>query len=401
MGSIRFKCECGKEFSVPETLAGKKGRCPGCGSLVIIPAKAPIPGDADRAAGSTGEAGASSPASGDPYGAPVSGAAVPHVPSAAAAGMIAPSHAPPGTPPYAGPYPPSPLYLPPYAPPGYSPPYPHAPAPVPGSPENEPRPHYVPSSLEVSVSGCIKEAWGVIKDSAGHFVAASFIYLPLVWGLVWLPYFIGWGIFAFLAPPFFAGMHYFCLKKLRGQTARPWELFRGFKVYGSSLGAFLLIHALPGLAFVPTIILSSAFSRPWFRMWPSPVAIFGVIGTVAALAVSITVMVGYSLTYFFIVDRGMGPWASMVSSWRMAWQEKWRILAILILAYLANVVGALLLAVGLCVTLPLSFVALASVYHRLSLAQYQRATAEVKAEPRDRMSHVPERERRPTDECAY
>lgn len=35
---IRFHCEnCGQKFSVPETLAGKRGRCPKCKNIVVVP----------------------------------------------------------------------------------------------------------------------------------------------------------------------------------------------------------------------------------------------------------------------------------------------------------------------------------------------------------------------------
>jgi len=36
--SILLKCKCGKTLSVKPELAGKKGKCPGCGSLFTIPA---------------------------------------------------------------------------------------------------------------------------------------------------------------------------------------------------------------------------------------------------------------------------------------------------------------------------------------------------------------------------
>ncbi|MEI7837970.1 MAG: hypothetical protein WCK05_16325 [Planctomycetota bacterium] len=36
---ITFKCECGKSFKVDQRLAGKLGRCPGCGVTVRIPGR--------------------------------------------------------------------------------------------------------------------------------------------------------------------------------------------------------------------------------------------------------------------------------------------------------------------------------------------------------------------------
>jgi len=36
-GYIRFSCECGKKLKVPSSYAGKNGKCPKCGSRVLVP----------------------------------------------------------------------------------------------------------------------------------------------------------------------------------------------------------------------------------------------------------------------------------------------------------------------------------------------------------------------------
>jgi hypothetical protein len=36
--AIAVRCECGKKFSAPEKLAGKRVKCPGCGGPIAIPA---------------------------------------------------------------------------------------------------------------------------------------------------------------------------------------------------------------------------------------------------------------------------------------------------------------------------------------------------------------------------
>ncbi len=406
MGSIRFRCECGKEFSVPDTLAGKKGRCPSCGSIVIIPAVPSAPEGSQQEA-SPGARPDRVPGDGPtPVIVPsplASGAAIPHPPPYGAAGA-------PPTLPYPGHYAPPPGYVPPYVSPGY-PPHGFYPAAPPAPPrEAEPRPYYVPPSLEVAVWGCIKEAWGVIRDSIGHFVAATAIYLAFVWGLVWLPLYIGWMIFVFLAPPFFAGMHYFCLKKVRGEAARPGDLFRGFKLYGKALGAFLLIHLLAVPAFIPLVVVLSTGGGFLPAHGTGALATLGRIAVSMPVLISIGVVVVCSLAYFFIVDRGMGPLQALVSSWRMVLRARWRVPVVLFLTYSATLVGFALLLVGLCVTVPLSIVSLASVYHRLSLAQYYAAVAgwqggvtkrQSTEEPPPASLPAPERSRPPRRDRAY
>lgn len=40
---IELSCTCGKKIKVPDTMAGKRGKCPGCGSALEIPAAPPPP----------------------------------------------------------------------------------------------------------------------------------------------------------------------------------------------------------------------------------------------------------------------------------------------------------------------------------------------------------------------
>jgi hypothetical protein len=35
--SITFACDCGRTINAPDTAAGKKARCPGCGDLIKVP----------------------------------------------------------------------------------------------------------------------------------------------------------------------------------------------------------------------------------------------------------------------------------------------------------------------------------------------------------------------------
>ncbi|MBI4964219.1 MAG: hypothetical protein HY913_13150 [Desulfomonile tiedjei] len=43
--SIRFHCDCGASFEVPDDQAGLAGRCLGCGTQLTIPEKSQIPVD--------------------------------------------------------------------------------------------------------------------------------------------------------------------------------------------------------------------------------------------------------------------------------------------------------------------------------------------------------------------
>lgn len=59
---IRVNCECGKSFAVADQYAGKKGKCPGCGHVVQVPA------GAVAAVGASSIGAPSAVASADPVG---------------------------------------------------------------------------------------------------------------------------------------------------------------------------------------------------------------------------------------------------------------------------------------------------------------------------------------------
>ncbi|MCE9583534.1 MAG: hypothetical protein K8T20_13695 [Planctomycetes bacterium] len=47
---ISLRCSCGKKLHVPDTMAGKKGKCPGCGASVAVPRAGYIDEDGDEVA---------------------------------------------------------------------------------------------------------------------------------------------------------------------------------------------------------------------------------------------------------------------------------------------------------------------------------------------------------------
>ncbi|MDQ7780835.1 MAG: hypothetical protein RDV41_14155, partial [Planctomycetota bacterium] len=48
--AITVSCACGKVMSVPDSLAGKKGKCPGCQAVITIPVPGGAPAPSTKAA---------------------------------------------------------------------------------------------------------------------------------------------------------------------------------------------------------------------------------------------------------------------------------------------------------------------------------------------------------------
>jgi hypothetical protein len=89
-------------------------------------------------------------------------------------------------------------------------------------------------------------------------------------------------------------------------------------------------------------------------------------GFILLIIPGIIVGLGLSLTGYLVIDKGLGPVAAIKESWRLTKGHKWQILGFVALMALVNVLGFVLLIVGLLVTLPVTALAFAHLYRTLS-----------------------------------
>ena len=75
---------------------------------------------------------------------------------------------------------------------------------------------------------------------------------------------------------------------------------------------------------------------------------------------------------YFVIDKGLGPIEALKQSSAITRGAKWQLLGFFIVMWLINALGALLLLVGLFVTIPTTMLATAFVYRKL-LAQTEMA----------------------------
>jgi len=137
-------------------------------------------------------------------------------------------------------------------------------------------------------------------------------------------------------------------------------LFNGWDCFWRYLGAGLLYCLIVGGAFIacilPFTLLSVLMRTPWFAL-------------VAFIAASIPIAIlsiKFSLCFYFVIDRGLGPINALrASSWATK-GAKWSLFVFGILCGLINFLGFLCLFVGLFATFPTIMVAMALVYRDLS-----------------------------------
>jgi len=90
-----------------------------------------------------------------------------------------------------------------------------------------------------------------------------------------------------------------------------------------------------------------------------------VIGVILLVIPGIILALGLSQWVFIVMDKELGGVESLKASWEMMKGYKLKYFGFVLLLGLINIAGALALAIGLLVTLPLSIYALASFYNRV------------------------------------
>jgi uncharacterized membrane protein len=163
--------------------------------------------------------------------------------------------------------------------------------------------------------------WAIFKEDIGNFILITLI----AGALASVANFV-------VAGPLLAGM-FIAVKRrmLHGRTDLI-DLFAGFNLF---IDAFLV-----GIL----------------------TAIFTVVGLALCIFPALIVTAFYLFAYLFLVDRKLGFWEAMESSRRLVVQDLLGYILFAFLLLLFNLLGLLLLGVGLLVTIPVSVAAVAVAY---------------------------------------
>jgi hypothetical protein len=176
----------------------------------------------------------------------------------------------------------------------------------------------------------LRRGWELFKENPGWFIgfnAMAFIAIGILSGIP----FAGAAIIL-ASGPLWAGQYVVAFKRLRGQRTEFADFFRGFNT------------------FLP-VLLAGILT-----------AIFVAVGTVLLIIPGVYLAVAYVFNFPLIVDRKIDFWQAMELSRRVVTRHWFSIFGFLLLLLLINVAGALLFGVGLLVSVPVTFCAVAAAY---------------------------------------
>lgn len=90
------------------------------------------------------------------------------------------------------------------------------------------------------------------------------------------------------------------------------------------------------------------------------------VGMLLLIIPGIIFLIMFCLCFFFVIDRAETGYDSLMESKKAVYGYKWKIFFFWIAAFFFNLLGLLLLGVGLLLTLPVTMIAFAYIYLKLT-----------------------------------
>lgn len=163
------------------------------------------------------------------------------------------------------------------------------------------------------------------------------------------------------------GVIKFFLKVVDGGRPELGDIFEGGEHFWRYLGAFVLVGlvafavALPAaglIVLLPTNLATAYLYLP-------------VIGLVVIVALAIYLAVHLIFFPYLVIDQNAGPLTAIKESWKIARGLEWPLVLFLLALAVINIIGVMLLGLGLLISLPLSQLALAYLYRKLQTIAQQ------------------------------
>jgi len=219
--------------------------------------------------------------------------------------------------------------------------------------------------LAVAISGAVQLTFAAIGVNRLPFATKMYL------GPVYL-------IFsALVLGPAMGGLYQVYLATLRGQPANAGDIFGGFKSFQDLFLGKLIPGFVATVCMLPYNIASAAKMAPFFdklQQNPSsvdPKEVFSVMLSgytsslplfFVCLVVTMYLSVNWQFTLPLIVDKKMGFWTAMGTSWRMVHRHWFHVFGLLVLMGLLNIAGVCLCCIGLLFTFPLGLTAFVYAY---------------------------------------
>ncbi|WP_027339089.1 hypothetical protein [Halonatronum saccharophilum] len=146
------------------------------------------------------------------------------------------------------------------------------------------------------------------------------------------------------------------LARGEGDRLEVMELFRNYHLFFKYFVGILLYGLIVAIGVVTPIIISILFVSDLIFFF----------GVVLGVIIGIILAIKFFFVDYFIVDQELGPLEALERSAEVTEEIKGELFLFMIVILLINIVGALVLLLGLLVTVPVTGLAMAYVYCKLN-----------------------------------
>lgn len=232
-------------------------------------------------------------------------------------------------------------------------------------------PQYYKSAIDAT--GCISNAWNLIKPNYGLFLGVSFLSYILIACIPCLN--------VFLMGPVMGGVYYTALRAMRGEPVDFGMMFKGFERF-VPLMVIGLIQSIPSIIYQGFDIASRFGNFGIEAMLKDmstsgdgidPRIIFASGYLIVILVVAIVLMIFsivWAISFAFAIpiameNESLSPIDALKLSAKASWGNVGGIIVLAILSFLMAVGGVLALCIGVFFVLPIIWVSWAFAYRQV------------------------------------
>jgi uncharacterized membrane protein len=230
---------------------------------------------------------------------------------------------------------------------------------------------FLERDYELDLGGCISRGYQLLKDNFSLLFLTALVYAGiegLIAGLGVIPK-VG-PIFSIgnlvIAGPLLGGVYLISLRALRGQSVEVGDIFTGFR---QCFGQLFLGHLVPalliGLSIVPIIIVAVVVIAGTALAHNLAMLLILIPVGLLGLIPAIFLQTCWVFTLPLIIDKQMDFGAAMKASFKMVRKHWWQVFGLILLTGLVNLLGALMLLIGLLFTVPITLAALMYAYETI------------------------------------
>ncbi len=228
----------------------------------------------------------------------------------------------------------------------------------------------------IDASGCISNAWNLIKPNYGLYLGISL--------LAWFAISCIPCANVFLLGPMMGGVYFVALRAMKGEPVEFGMMFKGFEKF-VPLMVVGLIQSIPSIIYqgfdasvriggvsLDALTKGGRGGDPSFFQSPGPdfaiasgVLVVIIVGAVVLMIFSIVWAITFAFAIPITMEQNIGPIDAIKLSGRAAWGNVGGIIVLAILSFLLALVGVLALCVGVFFVLPVIWVAWAFAYRQV------------------------------------